>query len=109
MTMKDLGKVSAKRTENTRWVLVRVPNASFAQQAGMSTEEMMTFFFNATLLDWQEESLRYEEICKFMQSTERVRIVGKDTDLSFTTTGRKYVVDDGSHQYARWRSLYSSY
>ena len=92
---RELGKVSAKRTEKTRWVLVRVPNASFAQQAGMSTEEMMTFFFNATLLDWQEESLRYEEICKFMQSTERVRIVGRDTDLSFTTTGRKYVVDDG--------------
>ena len=92
---RELGKVSAKRNEQTRWVLIRVPNASFAQQAGMSTDEMMEFFFNATLLDWKEESQRYEEICKFMQSTERVRIVGKDTDLSFTTTGRRYVVDDG--------------
>ena len=28
---RELGKVSAKRTEQTRWVLVRVPNSSFAQ------------------------------------------------------------------------------
>ncbi|HCP33234.1 MAG: aminopeptidase [SAR324 cluster bacterium] len=92
---RELGKVSAKRTEETRWVLVRVPNSSFAQQAGMSTEEMMDFFFDATLLDWKEESRRYQEICQFMQSTEKVRIVGKDTDLNFTTKGRTYVIDDG--------------
>ena len=41
---RELGKVSAKRTKDTRWVLVRVPNSSFAQQAGMSTDEMMDFF-----------------------------------------------------------------
>ena len=92
---KSLGKVSAVRTEKTRWVLVRVPNTAFAQQAGLSTDEMMEFFFDATLLDWQEESKRYEAIREFMQTTEEVRIVGKDTDLSFKTTGRKYLIDDG--------------
>ena len=92
---RELGKVSAKRTKDTRWVLVRVPNSSFAQQAGMSTDEMMDFFFDATLLDWTQEAKRYDEICKFMQSTEEVRILSKDTDISFSTKGRKYVVDDG--------------
>ena len=92
---RALGKVSALRTQLTRWVLVRVPNSAFAQQAGMSTEEMMEFFFNATLLDWQEERVRYEAIQKVLQASERIRIVGRDTDLSFTTTGRKYVIDDG--------------
>ena len=92
---RELGRISAKRTNQTRWVLIRVPNEAFAQQAGMSTEEMMEFFFNATLIDWKEESQRYEQICAFMQTTECVRIVGRDTDLSFSTRGRTYVVDDG--------------
>ena len=92
---KSLGKVSALRTELTRWVLVRVPNAAFAQQAGMSTDEMMEFFFNATLLNWKEEGNRYKEIQKLLQSSENVRIVSDNTDLSFSTKGRKYLIDDG--------------
>ena len=92
---KSLGKVSALRTELTRWVLVRVPNSAFAQQAGMSTDEMMDFFFNATLLDWKEEGTRYKKIQKVLQSSERVRIVSDDTDLSLSTKGRKYLIDDG--------------
>ena len=56
---------------------------------------MMGFFFDATLLDWQEESIRYDAIREFMQTTEEVRIVGTGTDLSFKTTGRKYLFDDG--------------
>ena len=92
---RALGKISALRIEKTRWVLVRVPNSSFAQQAGFSTDEMMEFFFNATLLDWQEESKRYETIRKKMQPTEKIRIVGNGTDLSLSTIGRTYQIDDG--------------
>lgn len=92
---RALGKISALRTEKTRWVLVRVPNTSFAQQAGFSTDEMMEFFFNATLLDWQEESNRYDSIREKMQTTEQIRIVGNGTDLSLNTKGRTYQIDDG--------------
>jgi len=92
---RALGKISALRTEKTRWVLVRVPNTSFAQQAGFSTDEMMEFFFNATLLDWQEESNRYDAIREKMQTTEQIRIVGNGTDLSLNTKGRTYQIDDG--------------
>ncbi|GIT71793.1 MAG: hypothetical protein Ct9H300mP28_16070 [Pseudomonadota bacterium] len=56
---------------------------------------MMDFFFNATLLDWKEEGTRYKEIQKVLQTSERVRIVSKDTDLSLSTKGRKYLIDDG--------------
>ena len=66
---RELSRILAKRTDQTRWVLIRVPNEAFAQQAGMSTEEMMEFFFNATLLDWKQESQRYEKVCAFMQTT----------------------------------------
>jgi len=92
---RAMGTVSAMRTELTRWVLVRVPNESFAQQAEMSLDEMMTFFFRATLRDWAAESRRYKELQQIFQAAETVRIIGQDTDLSFSTKGRTYEVDDG--------------
>jgi len=92
---KGMGKVSGMRNDLTRWALIRVPNESFAQQSGMSLDEMMEFFFEATLRDWEEESKRYHDIQKVFQSAEEVRIVGTDTDLTFSTKGRIYEVADG--------------
>jgi len=92
---RAMGKVSAMRNELTRWVLVRVPNESLAQQAEMSLEDMMAFFFNATLRDWAAESKNYAELREVFQAAEIVRIVGRDTDLVFSTKGRIYVVADG--------------
>lgn len=94
---RALGKTSAMRNDLTRWVLVRVPNEAFAQQAFTSLDTMMDFFFNATLRDWAKEIERYEEICRVFQAAERVRIVGNDTDLRFSTNDRIYVVGDGKH------------
>jgi aminopeptidase len=92
---RAIGKVSAMRIEETRWVLVRVPNESLAQQAEMSLDAMMAFFFNATLRDWAEESRRYRELQQVFQAAETVRILGRDTNLSFSTKGRTYEVGDG--------------
>jgi aminopeptidase len=92
---RAMGKVSAMRNKVNHWVLVRVPNESFAQQAETSLEEMMEFFFNATLIDWEAETARYQEVQKVYQSAQMVRIVGKNTDITFSTQGRKYIVADG--------------
>lgn len=92
---RAMGKVSGMRNDLTRWVLVRVPNESFAQQAEMSLDDMMAFFFSATVRDWQAESRRYQEIKDIFQSAKHVRIVGRDTDLTFSTQGRIYEVADG--------------
>lgn len=92
---KSMGVVSGMRNELTRWVLVRVPNESFAQQAEMSHDEMMDFFFEATLRDWEKEAEWYREVNQVFQAASAVRIVGKDTDLSFSTEGRIYEVADG--------------
>lgn len=89
------GQISAMRTEKTRWVLVRVPNSSFAQQAKTSLEGIMDFFFEATLRDWRVEAERYRELRNVFEEADEVRIVGKATDLSFSTVGRRYVVEDG--------------
>jgi aminopeptidase len=92
---RAMGKVSAMRNELTRWVLVRVPNETFAQQAQTSLDDMMAFFFNATLRDWAQEAVRYREIHQVFQAATEVRIVGAGTDLRFSTRGRLYEVADG--------------
>ncbi len=92
---RALGKVSAMRNELTRWVLIRVPNESFAQQSETPLDEMMSFFFNATLRDWAAESKRYVELQQIFQAATQVRIVGLGTDLSFSTAGRIYEAADG--------------
>jgi aminopeptidase len=92
---RSMGKISAMRNDLTRWVLIRVPNESFAQQASTSLDEMMEFFFNATLRDWQSESVRWHEIKDRFQTSETVRITGHETDITFSTKGRVYEVADG--------------
>jgi len=94
---RSLGQISALRTKLARWVLIRVPNESFAQQAEMSLDEMMQFFFASTLKDWEQESKRYREIQGVFGKAEQVRIIGEKTDITFSTRGRKYLVGDGSY------------
>jgi aminopeptidase len=92
---RSMGRISAMRNDLTRWVLIRVPNESFAQQASTSLDEMMSFFFNATIRDWEEESKQWHEMNKTFQQAETVRITGQETDITFSTKGRIYEVADG--------------
>jgi len=92
---KVLGEIARLRTDRTRWVLVRVPNESFAQQAGVNLDRIMAFFFNATLRDWDVESRAYQKLQMLFQAAEIVRIRGEGTDLRFSTKGRIYAVEDG--------------
>jgi aminopeptidase len=92
---RALGQVSARRNERTRWVITRVPNEAFAQQAGISLDEMMRFYFAATLRDWEAEARRYVAIRDRFQSATQVRFTGRDTELTFSTAGRAYIVGDG--------------
>jgi aminopeptidase len=92
---KALGIVSAHRTNNTRWTLIRVPDDSFAQAAGMSLDGMMEFFFHAVLRDWQWESERYAAIRDRLSGTRRVEVTGERTHLTFSTEGRTYEMEDG--------------
>jgi aminopeptidase len=90
-----MGKVSTLRNKLTRWVLVKVPNENFAQQAGTSYEEIMRMFFDSTLRDWNQERSRLQELARVFQAAENVRITGKATDIGFSTAGRSYLAGDG--------------
>lgn len=86
-----MGKVSASRWRNTRWVLVRVPNEYFAIQAQSSYEQIEEMFFDSCFLDWEKEAALYNRWVKVLERGKEIRIVGNKSDLSFSVDGRKWV------------------
>ncbi len=90
-----MGRVSRLRWEKTRWCLVRVPNAAFAQAAETDEETITEMFFDACLIDWEKESARLREWARKLDRGSSVRVMGKGTDLSFSVKGRKWVAGDG--------------
>jgi aminopeptidase len=90
-----MGKISTLRWQKTRWCLARVPNAAFAQQAETDLETIMDMFFAACFLDWDAETKRWQAQADRLNLGTQVRIVGRETDLSFSVEGRKWMVFDG--------------
>lgn len=92
---KGMGQISTLRWQKTRWCLLRVPNAAFAQQAGVDQETITDMFFNACLLDWPTASREWCKWAEVLNQGKQVRVVGKGTDLSFSIEGRTWDVADG--------------
>ena len=79
-----------------RWVVFCYPNAAFAKDAGMSLRKFKNFVFSACLIDWKKFSSRLRKATSLINKGKQVRILGKDTDLSFSIAGRKAIVGDGT-------------
>ncbi|WP_300741160.1 aminopeptidase [uncultured Brachyspira sp.] len=73
-----------ERVKNTKWVVMNYPTPAMAQQASMSTDEFEDFYFKVCNLDYSKMSKAMDNLVKLMNKTDRVRIVGKDTDLTFS-------------------------
>jgi len=89
------GQVSTLRWQKTRWCLVRVPNQALACQAGVDEGTLLDMFFNACLLNWDEENRKWLGWAGRLNQGRQVHLVGKETDLRFSTEGRTWVVGDG--------------
>ncbi|MCZ8511389.1 aminopeptidase [Paenibacillus filicis] len=76
-----------QRVKRTRWVVLRYPNASMAQLAGMSTDRFEDFYFNVCNLDYAKMSAAMDPLQELMNRTDRVRIVSPGTDISFSIKG----------------------
>lgn len=75
------------RVPGTKWVVLRWPHASFAQAAGMSTQAFEDFYFNVCCLDYAKMDRAMDALVSRMANTDRVRLVGKGTDISFSIKG----------------------
>ena len=93
--MKRLRPVQDYRVRKTRWVVLRWPTPSMAQQAAMSTEAFEDFYFRVCLLDYEKLVPAMKALKKLMDSTKEVHIKGKGTDLRFSIDGLESIVCGG--------------
>lgn len=75
------------RVPKTKWVVLRYPNNSMAQLANTSLDAFEEFYFDVCTLDYSKMSLAMDPLIELMERTDKVRIVGKNTDLSFSIKG----------------------
>ena len=67
-----------------KWVILRYPTPNMAQSAGMSLEGFEDFYFKVCNLDYSKMSKAMDNLVSLMNKTDKVRIVAKDTDLTFS-------------------------
>jgi aminopeptidase len=84
-----------ERVNNTKWVILNYPTPSLAQQAGMSTDRFEEYFFEVCTYDWSQQLGKLEKLKEMLDNTDNVRIVGPDTDLSFSIKGINSVICAG--------------
>jgi len=76
-----------QRVRHTRWVVMRYPSPSMAQQAGMNTDAFEDFYFDVCTLDYAKMAEAMEPLSQWMSRTDKVRIVAPGTDLTFSIKG----------------------
>lgn len=79
------------RVNKTKWCVLRYPNGSMAQNAGLSTKAMEDFYFNVCCLDYSKMKRAMQPLKELMEKTDRVRIVSPGTDLSFSIKGQNAI------------------
>ncbi len=83
------------RVNETKWVVLRYPNYSMAQLANSSLEKFEDFYFDVCTLDYKKMSSAMDPLVDLMNRTDKVRIVGPGTDLTFSIKGIGAVKCDG--------------
>ncbi len=75
------------RIKKTKWCVLRLPNPSMAQQAGMSTEAFENFYFDVCNLDYPRLAKALRPLVERMEAAKEVQIIGPETDLRFSIAG----------------------
>jgi aminopeptidase len=97
LAMKLLKPVLDQRVNKTKWVVLRWPTPSMAQMAGMSTEAFEDFFFRVCTLNYSKMEAAMKPLAALMNDTDRVRIIGRGTDLNFSIRGIATIACSGQH------------
>ena len=94
---KVLEPIFKERSEKTKWVIFYYPTGALAQEAGMSLEEFSDFVFGSVLVDYKKMSKSQEKLKKMIDKGKKIRIVTKNTDITFNIAGRKGIKCDGQY------------
>ena len=100
----ELMKIMMERSAagSLRWVLGPYPTNALAQDAEMSLSDYEDFVYSACLPDmndpigyWRKFSDWQQKIVDWLKGKQRVRVKGKETDLTMSIAGRQFINCNG--------------
>lgn len=97
LAMRVLKPVLDWRVKKTKWVVLRWPTPSMAQQAKRSSESFEDFFFRVCTLDYSRMAPGMKALKSLMDKTDQVEIKGPGTDLRFSIKGIGSITCGGTH------------
>jgi aminopeptidase len=83
------------RVPKTKWVVLRYPSDSMAQQARRSREGFADLYYDVCNLDWSRFSRAMDPLKALMEKTDEVRLTAKDTDVTLSIKDIGVVKCDG--------------
>ncbi len=88
---KELGSKSEKiddiRINERRWVLLNYPSMVDAYKAGMKYDDFYKYSLSVMNVDYKSLDEKIKPLKELMEKTDKVRIVGPNTDLTFSIKG----------------------
>jgi aminopeptidase len=72
------------RINNRKWVLLNYPSYLDAYKAKMKIEEFYDYAIEVMTVDYQQLNIDVEPLKQLMEQTDKVRITGRNTDISFS-------------------------
>lgn len=75
------------RVNKTKWVGLRYPNKAMAQEAGMSLESFEDMYYKAVSIDYATMGDKMTPLVNLLNTTDKVRIIGNNTDITFSIKG----------------------
>lgn len=87
LVAQKMRPVIDQRVKKSKWCVLRWPNPSMAQLAGMSTDSFEDFYFRVCLLDYAALQPAMQALQDLMDVTKQVHLTGPGTDLRFSIEG----------------------
>lgn len=97
---RELSNLMLNRSANgdLKWVIADFPTNALAQEAKMSLEDYTEFLIKACYLHldnpiekWEQIDKEQQKIADYLNKTTKLHIIGEETDITFDTTGRKWL------------------
>ncbi|MCB9768180.1 MAG: aminopeptidase [Candidatus Omnitrophica bacterium] len=98
--MKPVRDIMHRRMddESIRWCLTLFPTEAYAQDADMSLSDFEDFVYKACKVDqkdpiaaWKKVRREQEKMVNYLTGKKKIRIVGKETDITFEVRDRTWI------------------
>jgi aminopeptidase len=83
------------RVPKKKWVVLRYPGNSMAQQARMSRDAFADLYYRVCNFDYERFSRAMDRLKALMERTDSVRLTARDTDVTLSIRGIGVVKCDG--------------